>query len=382
MSADILTQDGAGDNIDAGVVDTSDIEMLDFDQRRRKSAEATLAKIAQLRVKRSGRSNTEDVSGFAKPSDGEVEEIPQVRLNVETPVLSTFDSVKEKVNETYSKNVESAVQPVGRETSDNGASITNTNVRNYMKKRNEEVSIKDILALFIPKIWLITLCAIVLGAVMGAYAMFFKADTYTSKASFTVSAMTTVSETDLKLSSKIIGVIGVHISMPDFQRDVSDSVNSAHEGKIKVTQGEIKSALRLTELDDGVPAFTIAVTTNDPQKSKAIADALVDYMVTDESGNAPIKNYLKEAYQKVRLAKIETPSLGSHNDKGVLTNAIIGALVGAVICMVIVYMTAMFDVVIHDRKKLEDHFDIPILGVIPKYENFQDEEHKGGTRGE
>ena len=36
--------------------------------------------------------------------------------------------------------------------------------------------------------------------------------------------------------------------------------------------------------------------------------------------------------------------------------------------MAVVYVSAMFDVVIHDRKKLEDNFDIPVLGVIPRYD--------------
>ena len=53
-----------------------------------------------------------------------------------------------------------------------------------MKKRNEEVTFKDILDVFIPKIWIIAIAAVVLAVVMGAYSAFFVEDTYTTKTIF------------------------------------------------------------------------------------------------------------------------------------------------------------------------------------------------------
>ena len=49
-----------------------------------------------------------------------------------------------------------------------------------MKKKNEELTFKDIISVFIPKIWLILIVAIVFGAVMGVYSVVFKGDTYTA----------------------------------------------------------------------------------------------------------------------------------------------------------------------------------------------------------
>ena len=48
-------------------------------------------------------------------------------------------------------------------------------------------------------------------------------------------------------------------------------------------------------------------------------------------------------------------------------NTAIGVVIGAVITMTFVFVMNMFDVVIHDKKKIEDTFDIPILGVIPRF---------------
>ena len=34
--------------------------------------------------------------------------------------------------------------------------------------------------------------------------------------------------------------------------------------------------------------------------------------------------------------------------------------------MVVIFVLNQFDVVIHNKKKIEDNFDIPVLGVIPR----------------
>ena len=36
----------------------------------------------------------------------------------------------------------------------------------------------------------------------------------------------------------------------------------------------------------------------------------------------------------------------------------------------------MYDVVIHDKKKLEDNFDMPILGVIPRFNTDEGKNEK------
>ena len=43
------------------------------------------------------------------------------------------------------------------------------------------------------------------------------------------------------------------------------------------------------------------------------------------------------------------------------------AIVGAVMAMAFVFILNIFDIVIHDKKKIQDTFDIPILGVIPRF---------------
>lgn len=251
------------------------------------------------------------------------------------------------------------------------------------KKRNDDVSIGDIVKVFIPKIWIIAVCAVVLGLLLGGYAMFFKAETYTSKSTFIVSTTTGgITDGDLKLSYKVIGVIEESsVGSMDFLKDVADTINTEYAAKgYKVSAQELKRSIKMTSNDEDVPSFSVSVTTEDPNKSRDIAYVLRDYMLIDSVDDVHrVQKFMPAAYSKVTMTCIDSPALGTASSRGILKNAIVGFLAGAVISMVVIYMIAMFDVVIHDRKKLEDHFDIPILGVIPKYEGVTSESEKGGA---
>ena len=48
-----------------------------------------------------------------------------------------------------------------------------------MKKHNDEITLKDIFDIFLPKIWLIALVAVIFAAMLGGYTLFVKEDTYT-----------------------------------------------------------------------------------------------------------------------------------------------------------------------------------------------------------
>ena len=46
----------------------------------------------------------------------------------------------------------------------------------------------------------------------------------------------------------------------------------------------------------------------------------------------------------------------------------LGVIVGTVVAMAVVFITNVLDVTVRNRKKLEDTFDYPVLGVIPRYD--------------
>ena len=55
-----------------------------------------------------------------------------------------------------------------------------------MKKQNDDITLKSLLDIFIPKIWIILLVAVICASVLGAYSYFGQVDTYTSKGKYMV----------------------------------------------------------------------------------------------------------------------------------------------------------------------------------------------------
>ena len=373
-------------------------------EERRRSAEQTLARIAEIRTKRqlAGAAATvasEPAGGAAAHAEPAKAELKRpVAQPAYVPATARADASERSVDTksqpatvqkapvAYPQYIYAIPQaphaPATQSTKSRVEAVSRTN--GFTKKRGDDVNIKDVIGIFIPKLWIIAVCAVIIGIILGGYAMFFKADTYTSKATFIVSTHTSISETDLKLSDKMIGILDVQISTSKFLAEVATKVNEDYKSAgWKVSEKELARSVSLARVQDDAPAFTVSVTTNDPKKSLAIAETLTFYMekTKTETGEsvAPIEGFLPPSYSKVSITEIESPSIGSANDKGVATKVVVGCLVGAVVSMVVIYMFAMFDVIIHDRKKLEDNFDIPVLGVIPRFEAFADE-MKGGSR--
>lgn len=241
-----------------------------------------------------------------------------------------------------------------------------------MKKQNDEISIRDLIGLIIPKLWIVVICAVALSLILGGYAIFLKKDTYTSSASLKVSKDTTtnINPSDMSLYSMIIeDMEGVVLSY-NFLEKVSSDINANpdySERDWNLSPQYLKGVISIIPKGE-TSIFKVSVTTTDPLMSKAITESVVDRI---EDGT--LSSFLGKGYDLILMTEIDPPTYTEiPNNKGIFTNILVGFLAGAVLSMVVIYIVAMFDVIIHDRKKLEDTFDIPVLGVIPRYDVTED----------
>ena len=53
------------------------------------------------------------------------------------------------------------------------------------------------------------------------------------------------------------------------------------------------------------------------------------------------------------------------NPKGTVKNAIIGFCIGGVLSAASIWIYSALDIVIRNKKKIEEYFEIPVIGVIP-----------------
>ena len=237
-----------------------------------------------------------------------------------------------------------------------------------MAKKKNETTIKDIIDVFLPKLWIMLLVGAILAIGVFAYSALLKQDEYTSSLRVYVyndkSSSGSLSATEIQAAQEMVDIYKIAMRGDVFLGYVAGSYATATGETLGVA--EAAGYISIQQVDDDA-AFDVIVTTTDPEKSYAIAQTVRDEIETHLQGNI-IKNSLGASI-------VDEPQLASSpNGKNEVRNAIIAFLIGVVITAAVVWIYSSFDVVIRSAKKIEDNFDIPILGIIPRHEIASSEE--------
>ncbi len=238
-----------------------------------------------------------------------------------------------------------------------------------MKRKNEELTFKDIISVFVPKLWFILIVAILFGAIMGVYSFALKKDTYTASSTmFVYKDSQSITSTDMVVAENMVKVYSIVLTSDDVLNDVIASL-PAEYSKYNVTASFLRSVMSISEQGNGV--FKISITTDNPQLSFALAEGI------ENMAPAAIKTNVQSV---LSITIFESPKLPTApNSKHGIRNVAIAFLSGALFAAIVVWIINVFDVVIRDKKKIEDSFDIPILGVIPM--QVLSDKNKGDDHG-
>lgn len=320
-----------------------------------------------------------------------------------------------------------------------------------MNRQRDEITLKDLTDIFIPKIWLIVLVALVFGGAFGGYSMFFKQNTYTSTAIYMIgkvpysnSASETVglNSSEVEAMQTMIENSMQIINATDFAEDVLDKIkehdvdnseamkkiaeehralvhkiddkrdslererrNTSNADRIAVLEAEIKdlettlkvledmypniiadlerplitqeqidainsidvsrisyntikNSMSVSLTGDNTTCYTFTVTTSDPKLSLAIATA---------AGEILSERLIDTGYA-IKVDCIGIPRLAiSPDSKNVVRNSVVGFAAGALLTMLAVFVISKLDVIVRSKEKLENTFNIPVIGMIPSF---------------
>ena len=225
-----------------------------------------------------------------------------------------------------------------------------------MKKKNEEITFKDILDIFIPKIWIIVLVSLLVASAFALHSIFVVEDAYTSYSILSVRKKTeALNINDIALADVMIENVEYRIGNDDFLNKILLDVKENYANYDWLTLSQIKSSIVYSPLGNGI--LKLSVTTGNPQLSFVIAQAL--------------ENQIPEEFDDLLPSTFEvfpyTPSFFRDvpNSKGTVKNALLGFVAGAAVSVIAVWLYSIFDVTVKTKKKIEDNFDFPVLGVIP-----------------
>ena len=248
-----------------------------------------------------------------------------------------------------------------------------------MEKKNNELTIKDLLDIFLPKLWIILIISVVFAVVSAAYSEYMVDDTYTSSASYRVlndSANTSLSVSDLSYATALVPYCRSVFEGDSFyyrlrQELMGDEYVTNLAQQHKKDAGDIsdsilkQTSISFSQPDTNVAVFRIAVTSRNKDTAKAVADAV--HRITQATDDDSLCDILGEG-TRVTFSPISSPRTATLNGKNTVRNAIIAFALGFVISIAGVFIYSILDVIIRDKKKLENNTDIPILGLIPRVE--------------
>lgn len=241
---------------------------------------------------------------------------------------------------------------------------------NVMKKQEEEIDLLKLAKVLWKKIWVILICAVVLG-IAGYYWTYRKMYTsYRSSALLYVnnnsvslgSAKLSISSGDIKAVNNLMETYSVILNSRNTLTEIID------ETGIPFTYEELKNMIK-TETVGDTAIFKITVTTADAELSAHLANSILEVLpgkisTIIEGASAQIVDYAVTGEPVVNGNPIKT--------------AAIGALIGIVLsCGVIIFLSLIDTKIRNEDFLLENFKDIPVLTSIPNL----NENEKGGYYG-
>ena len=184
---------------------------------------------------------------------------------------------------------------------------------------------------------------------------------------------------DLTFSKSLVPVYIAAYESDNFCNELRNEIISQKpQYSNKVSNSALKGMLSFSQ-DGAVPIFDVKVTSQDKNLALTVAEAVVKLSHSEDPTELPaINSYVPHSSADLELYR--TPILPSTpNDKNVARNAVIGFFAAAVVATAGVVVAGLLDVTIRDKKKLESHLDVPVLGVIPRNEVGKVETKKNGN---
>ena len=221
-----------------------------------------------------------------------------------------------------------------------------------------EIDLRELFKLLLKRAWIIVLCAVVLGAGVLAYTVNFVTPQYEASVTMYVNNISNkddsyVSSADLAVALKLVTTY-VNIIQSD---RVLDKV--IKETGLALSANQVRGMIS-AEVVGETEMFNVAVTTPNPQMSADIANAIADVAPEEiaeiiEGSSAKIIDYAR------------VPSGRSSPSYSMST--ILGALIGAVLAVIVIVVYNMLDVRVKNEEDLAKICTVPVLGVIPDLSN-------------
>lgn len=221
---------------------------------------------------------------------------------------------------------------------------------------NVEYSLLEIFLILLKRLWMIVLCVIV--GTVGTFLVneFIIEKQYTASVQMYVSPnkdnptnITSISE--LNYAQAVVDTYMEILKTASFMDLVAETTDLGYTGT------DIKKMMEMSAVNN-TEIFKVSITNPDPQKALLIANTIASLA---PQKIIEIKN--ADAVKVVDPARLPTVPTSPK----VLRNTAIGAILGLVLSAMLAFLLEMMDRRVKDEDDLIKHYNIPVLGSIPKF---------------
>ena len=228
-----------------------------------------------------------------------------------------------------------------------------------MNKKEDvvEIDVIKLLKAVLRNIWAVILAAIICGTVSFAGSYFLIAPKYEASALLYVnnnnisvgSQDISISTSSLSAAQELVNTYIVILEARTTLVEVIDEAGVSHSPE------DIRDMIEAAPVNS-TEIFEIVVESTDPKEAENIANAITKVLpnriaeIVDGS-SVRIVDYAVEPSQR------SSPSY--------TINTLLGMIIGAVLCVLVVVIREIYDVFIRDEQYLAETYDIPVLAAIP-----------------
>lgn len=224
--------------------------------------------------------------------------------------------------------------------------------------QNIEIDLGIVAKVLLKRIWIILLCAILVGVGSLIYTVNFVQPMYQANVTMYVNNNSSkdnqyVSSSDLAVALRLVTTY-VNIIKSDrvLERVIEDT-------GLMLTTSQVRAMIS-AEPEGETEMFRVTVTSANPQMSADIANTIA------KVAPAEIAEIIEGSSAKI-IDEARVPQKHSYPSYGV--RAVVGFLIGGFLAIFVFVLMYLLDIRIRSEEDLKNICDVPVLGVIPNLTN-------------
>ena len=225
--------------------------------------------------------------------------------------------------------------------------------------KTRELDLRLLLLALMRKLWLIVLCAVIIGAAAFGYTKYFVTPMYRASVTIYVNnnrlnvegSTATLTTSDLSVAQRLVSTYVITLKSDRVLNKV------AQELDVEMSASQIRGMIS-AEAVDNTEVFNVTITNADPALAAQIANAVAK-VAPDEISEIVVGSSTKI----IDYATVPK----SPSSPNVMRNTALGAVIGIVLAAVIAILQELLDVRVREEQDVTRLSEAPILGRIPDF---------------